>query len=260
MPQRRTVLAGFAGLAAAGLMPRLAFAQAAGTPVQPDTLTTDSGDLIIQPVNHASLILSFESDIIYFDPVGGAARYVPFNKPTAIVITHEHPDHFDVPTLKAISPSAKVILAPQAVIDGLPDELKAKAKLMKNGDKGDIDGLPIQAVPAYNTTPDRLKYHPKGVGNGYIITIGGAQIYVAGDTEDTPEMRALKNIAIAFLPMNLPYTMTGEQAAAACEAFKPLLVYPYHYGKGGQEPAKFAAAMRGVDGVQVRQRDWYAYG
>lgn len=140
------------------------------------------------------------------------------------------------------------------------NELKAKAKLMKNGDKGDINGLPIEAVPAYNTTPERAKYHPKGVGNGYIMTLGGGRVYVAGDTEDTPEMRALKNVAIAFLPMNLPYTMTGEQAAAACAAFKPLLVYPYHYGKGSQEPAKFAAAMRGVSGVQVRQRDWYAYG
>lgn len=257
MPQRRTVLA---GLAVAGLAPRLAFAQATGTPVQPDTLTTDGGDLIIQPVNHASLILSFQSDIIYFDPVGGGARYQAFNKPTAIVVTHAHADHFDVPTLQAIAPSAKVIIAPQIVIDGLPDDLKAKAKLMKNGDKGDINSLPVEAVPAYNTTPDRLKYHPKGVGNGYILTLGGARVYVAGDTEDTPEMRALKTIAIAFLPMNLPYTMTGEQAASACAAFKPLLVYPYHYGKGGQEPAKFAAALRGVDGVQVRQRDWYAYG
>ena len=257
MPQRRTVLL---GLAAAGLVPKLALGQAAGTPVQPDTLTTDSGDLIVQPVNHASLILTFQSDVIYFDPVGGAARYQAFNKPTAIVVTHAHADHFDVPTLEALVPAAKVIIAPQVVIDGLPADLKAKAKLMKNGDKADIDGLPIEAVPAYNTTQDRLQYHPKGVGNGYILTVGGGRVYVAGDTEDTPEMRALRNIAIAFLPMNLPYTMTGEQAASACAAFKPLLVYPYHYGKGGQEPAKFAAAMKGVDGVQVRQRDWYAYG
>jgi L-ascorbate metabolism protein UlaG (beta-lactamase superfamily) len=262
MSQRRTVLL---GLATVTLAPALslsgrALAQAAGTPVQPDVLKTDVEDLIIQPVNHASLILTYGSDILYFDPVGGGNRYMAFNKPTAILITHAHGDHFDVPTLQAIAGSAKVIIAPQTVIDKLPPELKGKAKLMKNGDSGDVNGLPVMAVPAYNTTADRLKYHPKGEGNGYVLTLGDAKVYVAGDTEDTPEMRALKGIAIAFVPMNLPYTMTGEQAASGVQAFKPLLVYPYHYGKDGPEPAKFAAAMKGIQGTEVRQRDWYAYG
>jgi L-ascorbate metabolism protein UlaG (beta-lactamase superfamily) len=261
MPPRRTVLL---GLSAAALLPAMpasrAFAQASGTPVQPDQLKTDSGDLIIQPVNHATVILTYQSDIIYVDPIGGGNRYMPFNKPTAILVTHVHSDHFDVPTLEAIGASAKVIIGPQQVIDALPSDLKAKAQLMKNGDTGNVDGLPLQTIPAYNTTPDRLKYHPKGAGNGYVLTLGEAKVYIAGDTEDTPEMRALKGIGVAFLPMNLPYTMSGGQAASAAQAFKPLLVYPYHYGKGGPEPAKFAAAMKGASGIGVRQRDWYAYG
>ena len=258
MTQRRTVLK---GLATAALLPLAghAMAQSGNMPVNPDDIETDSGDIVIQPVNHATLVLTYDSDVIYFDPVGGAKRYLPFNRPTAILVTHAHPDHFDVPTLEVLAPTAKVIIGPQVVLDGLPPDLKAKAKLMKNGDKGDVNGLPLSAIPAYNTTPGRTQYHPKGVGNGYVLTLGQAKVYVAGDTEDIPEMRALTGIGVAFLPMNLPYTMTGDQAASAVKQFKPLMVYPYHYGKDGPEPAKFAAAMQGTAGVQVRQRDWYAY-
>jgi L-ascorbate metabolism protein UlaG (beta-lactamase superfamily) len=262
MTERRTVLKGLAAstlLPSAGFTGR-AFAEGENNPVSPDEIETDHGNVVIQPVNHASVVLTYQSNIIYVDPVGGGKRYMPFNRPTAILVTHAHSDHFDVPTLEALAPSAKVIIAPQIVLDGLPDDLKAKAKLMKNGDDGDVNGLKLSAVPAYNTTPDRLKYHPKGVGNGYVLTLGDAKVYVAGDTEDIPEMRALTGIGIAFLPMNLPYTMSGEQAASAVKQFKPLMVYPYHYGKDGPEPAKFAAAMKGVNGVRIRQRDWYAYG
>lgn len=256
MPHRRTVLT---GLAAATLLPASGRAFAAGNPVQPDSLSTQAGDLVIQPVNHASLVLSFGSDIIYVDPVGGGPRYMAFNKPTSIVITHAHPDHFDVATLSAIAGSAKLIIGPQQVVDALPADLKAKSKLMKNGDTGDIDGIPVSAIPAYNITPDRLQRHPKGDGNGYVFTFGGGKVYVAGDTEDTPEMRALVGIGVAFLPMNLPNTMSGEQAASAVQAFKPAIVYPYHYGKDGQEPQKFAAALKGNSSTEIRQRDWYAY-
>lgn len=114
--------------------------------------------------------------------------------------------------------------------------------------------MAFTAVPAYNTTPDRLKYHPKGVGNGYVISFGDKKIYIAGDTEDIPEMRALTGIEVAFLPMNLPYTMTEEQAASAVEAFRPRIVYPYHYK--GSDPKKFAALVG--DAAQVRLLDWYA--
>ena len=265
MLSRRLVLQGLAAtsllpVAAICGRPDQAFAQQAGTPLQPETIKAGSGDLVIQPVNHASVVLTFGSDVFYIDPVGGGGRYKSFNKPTAILITHAHGDHFDVPTLTAIAGSAKMIIGPQVVLDGLPAELKAKAKLMANGDNGTVNDIPVTAVAAYNTSPDRLKFHPKGVGNGYVLSFGDKKVYVAGDTEDTSEMRALVGIDIAFLPMNLPYTMTGEQAAAAVKAFKPKIVYPYHYAKDGPEPAKFAAVLKGFPDVEVRQRDWYAYG
>ena len=265
MVHRRTVLA---GIATVSLLPVAqicgyggqVLAQSEGTPVKPDVLKTASGDLTIQPVNHASVVLSFGPEVIYVDPVGGGARYASFAKPSAILITHDHGDHFDVPTLTAIAGSAKVIIAPQAVLDKLTPELKGKAKLMVNGQSGDANGIPVMAVAAYNTTSERLKFHPKGAGNGYVLGLGDKKIYLAGDTEDVPEMLALSGVDVAFLPMNLPYTMSGEQAAHAAKAFKPKIVYPYHYGKDGPEPAKFAAAMMGTDGIEVRQRDWYQYG
>jgi L-ascorbate metabolism protein UlaG (beta-lactamase superfamily) len=265
MLSRRLVLRGVAAtsflpVAAIYAGPWQAFAQQGGTPVQPDTVKTGSGDLVIQPVNHASVVLTFGSDVFYIDPVGGGERYKSFNKPTAILITHAHGDHFDVPTLTAIAGSAKMIIGPQLVLDGLPAELKAKAKLMANGDSGTVNDIPVMAVAAYNTTPDRLKFHPKGVGNGYVLSFGDKKVYVAGDTEDTAEMRALVAIDVTFLPMNLPYTMSGEQVASAVKTFKPKIVYPYHYAKDGPEPAKFAAALKGFPDVEVRQRDWYAYG
>ena len=139
-------------------------------------------------------------------------------------------------------------------LDGLPDEMKQNAQLMANGDKGEVAGITLEAVPAYNTTEDRLKYHPKGVGNGYLLTFGDKVVYVAGDTEDIPEMRALTGIEVAFLPMNLPYTMTEEQAADAVKAFKPKIVYPYHYQ--GSDPKKFATLVG--DAAEVRLVDWYA--
>ena len=135
-----------------------------------------------------------------------------------------------------------------------PEGLKAGAKLIGNGEKGEVDGVPFDAVPAYNTTADRLKYHPKGVGNGYVLHFGDKAIYVAGDTEDIPEMRALTGIEVAFLPMNLPYTMTEAQAADAVKAFKPRIVYPYHYK--GSDPKAFAALVGGA--AEVRLVDWYA--
>ena len=131
---------------------------------------------------------------------------------------------------------------------------------MANGDSGTVNDIPVMAVAAYNTTPDRLKFHPKGVGNGYVLSFGDKKVYVAGDTEDTVEMRAQVAIDVTFLPMNLPYTMSGEQAASAVKTFKPKIVYPYHYAKDGPEPAKFAAALKGFPDVEVRQRGWYAYG
>jgi L-ascorbate metabolism protein UlaG (beta-lactamase superfamily) len=190
--------------------------------------------------------------VIYVDPVD-ASLFTDLPAPTAILVTHAHGDHFDVPTLTAVGAGVPLI-APQVVIDGLPEEMKQNAQLMANGDKGEVAGVTLEAVPAYNTTEDRLKYHPQGVGNGYLLTFGDKVVYVAGDTEDIPEMRALTGIEVAFLPMNLPYTMTEEQAADAVKAFKPKIVYPYHYQ--GSDPKKFADLVG--DAAEVRLVDWYA--
>jgi L-ascorbate metabolism protein UlaG (beta-lactamase superfamily) len=219
-----------------------------------DVIATAGGDVILHPVNHASLVIGFKDAVIYVDPVGGRTRYQGLPRPTAILVTHDHPDHLDVPTLEAIGATQIAITAPQAVIDALPDDLKRGAKAAANGDSGTISGVPFTAMPAYNTTPGRLDYHPKGVGNGYVLHFADKTIYIAGDTEDIPEMRALTGIDVAFVPMNLPYTMTEAQAADAVKAFKPKIVYPYHY-KGSD--VKLFAKLVG-DAADVRLVDWYA--
>ena len=258
MAKRRDVMAGMAALpmvawAAGALAPVLAQEESG---LEGDRLTTSEGDVIIHPVSHASLLLGFRDQVIYVDPVGGAGLYADLPAPTAILITHGHGDHFDVPTLEAIATGGIPILTTQEVFDKLPETLKASATALQNGDEGSLNALPVAAIPAYNTTPDRLQYHPQGVGNGYLLKFGDAIVYVAGDTEPTPEMLALENIAVAFVPMNLPYTMTPEQAAEAVNTFKPGIVYPYHYRDSDLDA--FEAAVG--EGVEVRRGNWYPEG
>lgn len=242
----------FAAFVSGALAPAFSQTEAA---LDGDTLTTSDGNVTIHPVSHASLLLGWKDQVIYVDPVGGEALYKGLPAPTAILITHGHGDHFDVPTLQAIAGSAQIITTKE-VFDKLPEALKANAKALANGDKGTLVDIPVEAIPAQNTTADRMQYHPPGVGNGYLLTFGDKTVYVAGDTEPTPEMLALKNIAVAFLPMNLPYTMTPEQAAEAVNTFKPAVVYPYHYK--GSDPEVFKAAV-GPD-TEVRLREWYPPG
>ncbi|HTN61725.1 MAG TPA: MBL fold metallo-hydrolase [Devosia sp.] len=256
MLTRRHIIIGMTALPATALASALirpVFAQA--PPLDGDSLATADGEVVIHPINHASLLLGWQDQILYIDPVGGAARYDGLPAPTAILITHAHGDHFDVPTLEAIAGSAPIITT-QQVFDKLPETLKPNATTLANGDEGMLNALPVAAIPAQNTTADRMQYHPPGVGNGYLLTFSDKIVYVAGDTEPTPEMLALKNIAIAFLPMNLPYTMTVDQAAEAVNTFKPAMVYPYHYQ--GSDLEAFKAAV-GTD-TEVRLRDWYADG
>jgi L-ascorbate metabolism protein UlaG (beta-lactamase superfamily) len=255
MVRRREMVAGLAALPLVSLgmgafVP--AFAQTEAAALDGDTITTSEGDLVIHPVDHASLVLGWGDQVIYVDPVGGAERYEGLPAPTAILITHGHGDHFDTPTLEAIASGVPIITS-QEVFDKLPEALKASAKAMANGDEGDVNAIPLKAVPAYNTTPERSQYHPQGVGNGYVLSFGDTVVYVAGDTEPTPEMLAMTGISVAFLPMNLPYTMTVEQAAEAVNAFKPGIVYPYHYSDSDLDA--FEAAVG--DGVEVRLRNWY---
>ena len=169
--------------------------------------------------------------VIYNDPVGGAAMYEGLPPPGLILVTHEHADHFDPPTLAGLVGENTRLLTNPSVHDKLPADLKARATAIANGESTTANAVTIEAIPAYNITADRMQYHPVGRDNGYVLTIGGKRVYIAGDTEDVPEMRALEAIDVAFVPMNLPYTMSVEQAAPAVAAFAPAFVYPYHYGE-----------------------------
>jgi L-ascorbate metabolism protein UlaG (beta-lactamase superfamily) len=255
MTRRRTLLAALAALPLAGfyssIFTRNAMAQ---TNLTGDAIATAEGDITIHPVSHASLLLGWKDQVIYVDPVGGASAYAGLPAASAILITHGHSDHFDVPTLEAIAGATAPLLVSPEVFGKLPEELKARATSIGNGASGELAGIPIAAIPAYNTSPERTQYHPKGVGNGYILSLGDKKLYIAGDTEDTPEMRALSGIEVAFLPMNLPYTMTVEQAADAVKTFKPAIVYPYHYK--GSDTARFKQLVG--DAAEVRLVDWYA--
>ena len=237
--------------------------QAAVKELSGDRIPATGGDLIVHPIEHATFAIQWAKTTIYVDPVGGPARFADLPRPDLILITHIHADHFDLETLEGIlSAGGKArIVAPKAVAEKLPAELRSgRTTVLSAGDKAEVAGVVVEAVPAYNTTPQRQKFHPKGRGNGYLLQLGGKRLYVAGDTEDTPEMRKLQNVDVAFLPMNLPYTMSIEQAADAVRAFKPKIVYPYHFRSADGKKADLAQFEKLVgrdSGVEVRLRRWY---
>ena len=240
--QRRTIIAGLAALPVlATLRPSLA----------EDKVAAAGGDISIHPVMHASLALGFGAEVFYLDPAENSFAGLP--APTAIFITHAHGDHYNEANLAKLAGAAVPIYANEDVFGKLPDALKSHATAMKNGDSATVNGIAVDAIPAYNTTADRKQYHPQGVGNGYVFTFGDKKVYVAGDTEDTPEMRALTGIEVAFLPMNLPYTMDINQAANAVKAFRPKIVYPYH--SRGSDLDAFKSLVG--DASEVRIADFY---
>jgi L-ascorbate metabolism protein UlaG (beta-lactamase superfamily) len=222
-----------------------------------DSLATEAGPAAIHPVNHASFVLTWNDMAIYVDPVGGAEAYSTFPMADLVLVTHTHHDHLDPGTIAGIRTPKTHIVAPATVAEEL-GELDGLA-VMANGEKSEWGGVGIEAIPMYNLTPERAGFHPQGDGNGYVLTLGGTRIYIAGDTEDIPEMRALKDIDAAFVCMNLPYTMDVEHAADAVREFKPKVVYPYHYrGKGGMSDIDLFAKLVGKDsGTEVRLLDWY---
>lgn len=222
--------------------------------------TTTLEDINIIPINHATLILAHNDDVIYVDPVGGSSAFSDQEKPDYILITDIHGDHFDPKTLEGLSLDSTVIIVPQAVKEKLPELNIKEIIVMNNGDIKDLDAFSVEAIPMYNLRAEALKYHEKGRGNGYVLTLGNKRVYISGDTEDIPEMRHLKNIDIAFVCMNLPYTMTVESAASAVLDFKPKKVYPYHFrGEDGMSDVeKFKSIINKENSdIEVVQLDWY---
>jgi len=217
-----------------------------------DHVGTGEGDLVIHPVKHASFVMQWNGKTVYVDPVGGAEPYAGLPGPDILLVTDIHPDHLNAETLAGMKGTS--VVTPQAVYEQAPDNIKSMiTTIMKNGDKITVDGIGIEAVPMYNITEGRLQYHEKGRGNGYLLTLGDQRVYIAGDTEAIPEMLALKDIDVAFIPMNLPYTMTVEQAAEAVRTFKPAIVYPYHYR--GSDVEEFRRLVG--DASEVRLLEWY---
>ena len=224
-------------------------------PLTGDHIPTGIGDLIVHPVNHGSFVMWWNSLSLYVDPVGGGSLYQAFQAPDFVFITHPHGDHFDVGTLRSIVTESTKIIAPEVVVAQLPSSLREQAITLHNGDLLESEGIGIESVPAYNLSAGRLNFHPKGIGNSYLLAIDDRRIYFSGDTEDIPEMRALKNIDVAFLCMNLPFTMTEDQAADATLEFKPKIVYPYHHR--GSDTKKFKSTVAQDPSIQVRLRNWY---
>ena len=233
-------------------MKKLIFSILAATALLAATeeFSTSAGPLQIIPIQHASLLVKAGGKVLYVDPAQGTYDGLP--AADYILITDIHGDHMAPAVVEKLKKVSTVIVAPKAVAEKFPGAL-----VMANGDTKTVGDFKVEAVPMYNMKPaaDGQIYHEKGRGNGYILTYGGKRFYFAGDTEGTPEMRALKNIDVAFIPMNLPYTMTPQAAADAVRAFHPAVVYPYHYR--GQDTKVFAKALEGT-GIDVRLRDWYA--
>lgn len=242
----------FATLAAAALLVVLAGCDARGQDTfQQDTIATAAGDLTITFIGHGTLMFGFDGKVIHVDPVGREADYSTMPEADLVLVTHEHGDHLDPDAIAAIRTEGTVVVYSRSCegrVEG--------AVVLQNGETRTEHGIGIEAVPAYNLVHMRSSgqpYHPKGNGNGYVITLADTRVYVAGDTENTPEMAALDDIDIAFLPMNLPYTMTPEMVAEAVRTFRPRVLYPYHFGS--TDPNELVELLEGVEGVEVRVRE-----
>ncbi|MBL7213571.1 MAG: MBL fold metallo-hydrolase [Desulfobacteraceae bacterium] len=223
---------------------------AAQTAFEKDVIETDSGNLEITFLGHGTLMFTFGDKVIYVDPWSRLTDYSKMPKADIILLTHHHGDHLDLKAIEQIRTDKTQVVLTEKCADRVKGGL-----LLRNGDVKGVGDLKIEAVPAYNMVHMRSKgvpFHPKGIGNGYVITFGDKRVYVAGDTENTPEMKKLRNIDIAFLPMNLPYTMTPEMVADAAKAFKPKILYPYHYG--GTDTSEIVELLKDARGTEVRIR------
>ena len=233
---------------------------ALGATIVADTIPATGGNIELTPLAHAHVQIEFGGKVIHIDPSPQAPASAI--KPGDIVlITDVHGDHMDPGAIDRVKKASTIYVAPPALADRFP----GKTEILKNGETRTVDGVQIQAVAAYNLQRGPAAgqlYHEKGRGNAYLLTLGGQRILFTGDTECTPEIKALTNISVAFVTMNLPFTMPPDEAAACVKAFKPRIVYPYHYRQQGLEPANknqadFQAAMKGFAGVEVRTPDFY---
>lgn len=222
--------------------------------MQLDTIKTAKGYLIIHFVGHGSLFFEYQNKIIHIDPYSRLADYSTLPKADLIFITHSHQDHLDTVAISKIEKNNTTLIYTKACKKVY--NYKGKSIVMENGNRQDIMDINVEAVPAYNLVgkrPDGQAFHPKGEGNGYILTIGGKRIYIAGDTENIPEMKTFKNIDIAFIPMNLPYTMTPEQMSDAAIMVHPKVLYPYHYGN--TDVSKLTDILKPHKEIEIRIRE-----
>jgi L-ascorbate metabolism protein UlaG (beta-lactamase superfamily) len=236
---------------AAALPPLIVWAGQA--PAQ-STVSAMGGDIVITPITHASVQIEHGTTVIHVDP-WSKGNYSKAKPADLILVTDIHPDHLDPAAIAKVRKPGAPVVIPAAAKEQVPD-----GTVIANGETRTVAGIAVEAVPMYNLQrgpkPGEL-FHTKGRGNGYVVTLGGRRVYLAGDTECVPEIRALKNIDVAFLPMNLPYTMPPSEAAECARAFKPRIAYPYHYR--GQKPEEFAAALKD-SGIEVRLLEWYPGG
>jgi len=215
-----------------------------------DILPTSAGNLSITFLGHGSLLMVFKGMNIYVDVYGEVADYSKLPKADIIFLTHEHFDHLDPKALSFVRTEKTVLVYTEAC-----KQMVKGGIVMRNGDRQTVSGIPVEAVPAYNLIhkrPSGDPFHPKGSGNGYILSFGGTRLYIAGDTENIPAMKELKEIDIAFLPMNLPYTMTPEMVADAAKSFRPRILYPYH--TGDTDTKKLVDLLKAEKGIEVRIR------
>ncbi|MEQ8898780.1 MAG: MBL fold metallo-hydrolase [Roseovarius sp.] len=255
MTTRRNFLIGSAAAGTVTVLPSLALAAEEGA-----SLSFMDGKVMIHPVSHASFVMETPAGVIYVDPVGEAAAYEELPDPELILVTHRHGDHFSADLL-GVLPKAP-ILTNEDVTAMMPEDMQARANVITAGESTEMMGVKIEAVPSYNITEGRMEFHPKERGDiGFVLTLDGSRVYISGDTEGTDEMRALEDIDLALVCMNLPFTMTAEQAADAVAEFAPSMVVPYHYrGRDGgtQDPEAFAKMLdeAGAE-TEVTIYDWY---
>ena len=218
-----------------------------------DIIKTSAGDLEMFFIGHGTLMFKFDGLVIHIDPVSREADYSKMPDADLILVTHQHGDHLDMTAIREIMKEQTRVIMTETCLEQLED---FEAIVMKNGDLESILGIGIKAVPAYNIEHMRSEgkpYHPKGEGNGYLLTFGKTRVLVAGDTENVPELKSLKNIRVAFLPMNLPYTMTPEMVADLAMAIRPGILYPYHYGR--TDPQLLVDLLKEEKDIEVRIRE-----